>query len=118
MIPRNIKDLQANSRHLRPRLVDADTVIVESASDPESNHTVTIQFKPDGIVHARCTCPWAEHHGVACSHVMAALEYLASLKNRTLSFWTDPEQAHRQKRRVFYLEGENRQGIWITSRAG
>lgn len=121
MKPTNIKALQAQSRHLRARLVDKHTVVVESASNPRANHVVTVRFGADGRVYARCTCPWALHNGIACTHVMAALEYLASLKDRTLSFWPTHADALRQKHRVFYLSdgsGEGEEGgVWITSRA-
>jgi hypothetical protein len=53
---------------------------------------------------------------------MAALEYLASKKNRRLSFWTSQADARRQKQRVFYLSAGGQdpddEGVWITSRAG
>lgn len=118
MKPTNIKRLQLQSRKLRVRRVDRNTFAVDSLSNPLANHIVTVQFYPHGVVHARCTCPWALNHGVACSHVMAALDFMASRKGRTLSFWSTPEEARRQKQRVFYLAGENRtDGIWITSRA-
>lgn len=119
MIPKNIKQLQNRSRHLQARLVDKNTLVVSSVSNPLANHVVTVQFDKNGkVVHARCTCPWAINHGVGCSHVMAALEYLAGLKDRTLSFWGSKEDALRQKQRLFFLEGENSSGVWITSRAG
>jgi hypothetical protein len=91
---------------------------VESVSNPFANHIVTVRFNPDGTIQARCTCPWALNRGVACSHIMAALEYLAGQKGRTLSFWATHEQALRQKHRVFYLTGpaERAEGVWITSR--
>lgn len=118
MIPKNIKHLQSHSRNLRARLVDKHTVVVESISNPNVSHVVTVRFGAQGDIHARCTCPWAIHRGVACTHVMAALEYLASLKQRTLSFWPSEAQARRQKQRVFYLVDEDDEGVWITSRAG
>ena len=53
---------------------------------------------------------------------MAALEYLASLKDRTLSFWPTQNDARRQKQRTFYLSGgrndDGQRGVWITSRNG
>lgn len=122
MKPKNIKILQAQSRNLQARRVDKHTLVVQSASNPLANHIVTVEFGPDDTIHARCTCPWAINRGVACSHVMAALEYLASLKDRTLSFWTEREAALRQKNRVFYISGERdpdrEDGVWVTSRAG
>lgn len=118
MKPKNIKKLQWESRKLRARWVDRNTLAVESASNPLANHIVTVYFGKNDEVHARCTCPWAINRGVACSHVMAALEYIAQHKRRKLSFWSTEEEARRQKQRVFHLSGGiNREdGVWITSR--
>ena len=117
--PKNIKKLQEKSRDLQARRVDRYTYVVESISNPNANHVVTIQFDQDGrTIHARCTCPWATFHGIACSHVLAALEYMAAHKDRTLSFWEDEPSARRQKHRIFRLIGERPdEGIWITSRS-
>jgi hypothetical protein len=120
VLPTNIKKLQDKSRDLRARRVDAHTYVVESTTNPTANHVVTVTFNADGRrIHARCTCAWAEHNGVACSHVLAALEYIASMKERTLSFWTDEGAARRQKHRLFQLVGKktDNHGIWITSRS-
>ena len=121
MKPRNLKELQAQSRRLSARHVDRHTLAVQSLSNPLANHIVTVEFNEDGSLHARCTCQWALNRGVACTHVMAALEYLASRKNRTLSFWSTREEAQRQKHRVFYLSAsggtDQDEGVWITSRA-
>ncbi len=121
MRPKHIKQLQTQSRQLTVRRVDHHTFVVESVSNPNANHIVTVRFDKDGTVRARCTCPWAINRGVACTHVMAALEYLASRKGRTLSFWLSDEDAYRQKHRIFYLAGGSRDvgdsGVWITSRS-
>lgn len=116
MKPRNIKQLQQQSKRLRVRRVGKHTLVVESVSNPIANHIVTVTFGPDHTIHARCTCEWAINRGVACSHVMAALDYLASTKQRKLSFWRDRSDAERQKHRLFYLSGGSDDGVWITSR--
>lgn len=123
MKPTNIKQLQAQSRRMQARRVDRHTLAVQSTSNPNANHIVTVEFHEDDTIHARCTCPWAINRGIACTHVMAALEYLAAKKNRTLSFWTSETEARRQKHRVFYLthndeDDDQDEGVWITSRAG
>lgn len=119
MKPKHIKQLQAQSRKLQARRVDHDTFVVESISNPVANHVVTVKFERDGTIHTRCTCEWAVNQGIACSHVMAALEHLASMRGRTLSFWLTEEEAKRQKQRVFCLADQRRDdGVWITSRAG
>jgi hypothetical protein len=122
MKPKNIKQLQAQSRQLSTRRVDKHTLAVQSASNALANHIVTVEFCEDNLIQARCTCEWALNRGIACTHVMAALEYLAGMKERTLSFWPTQEDARRQKQRVFYLTGGHmnldEEGVWITSRTG
>jgi SWIM zinc finger len=119
LIPKNIKQLQERSRDLRARREDKNTYVVESRTNPSANHKVTVKFADDGhTVQADCSCAWATYNGIACSHVLAALEYVASLKTRTLSFWNDEQIARRQKHRLFHLVGDEdkRNGVWITSR--
>lgn len=118
MKPKNIKELQLESRRLRARRVDRHTYVVESRTNPQANHVVMVRFDDDGTVFTRCTCPWALHNGIACSHVLAALEYMASRKGRRLSFWLNHEDAQRQKHRTFYMAGTSKNdGVWITSRS-
>jgi hypothetical protein len=122
MKPKNIKNLQGRARKLRTSIIDSHTVVVESTTTSTASHVVTIHYDSEGTIHTRCTCPWAMNGGIACSHVIAALEALAGKRGRALSFWTDPEEARRQKRRLFYLSGSRRadrenSGIWITSRS-
>lgn len=120
--PKNIKDLQDASRDLTARRVDKYTYVVESRTNASANHVVTVTFDDEGrTVKARCTCPWAMYNGIACSHVLAALEYMASQKERTLSFWNDESKARQQKHRLFKLVGnkkddKDQSNIWITSR--
>ncbi|MBC7869312.1 MAG: SWIM zinc finger family protein [Chitinophagaceae bacterium] len=118
MIPKNIKMLQAESKQLKVQWIDKHTLVVRSSSSNTANYIVTVEFGAKGEVNARCTCPWALHKGVACSHVMAALDHLASVKERKLSFWTSREEARRQKQKTFLLKGSKNEGVWITSRAG
>jgi uncharacterized Zn finger protein len=114
MIPKNIKALQRESKGLRVQPIDPRTLVVSSASNPDHRYVVSVRFGREGEVRAACTCPWAAYNGIGCSHVMAALEHMAALKRRKLSFWGSQEEAARQKQRVFQLHG----GVWITSRAG
>ncbi|RMF82067.1 MAG: SWIM zinc finger family protein [Chloroflexi bacterium] len=121
MKPIHIKHLQSKSRNLRARWVDKNTIAVESLTNPAANHIVVVHFDEDNTIHARCTCPWAIKGGIACTHVMAALDYLASLKGRRLSFWRTREEAKRQRHAIFHLvngdDGDDDDGVWITSRA-
>lgn len=117
VIPSHIKILQDNSRDLQVERVDTYKYTVQSRSNPNNNHIVTVSFD-DRIVNADCTCEWANYQGIACSHVLATLEHMASLKGRTLSFWNDEDSARRQKHRLFHLTADEAQsGIWITSRS-
>lgn len=123
MRPKKIKNLQTRSKKLMVRVIDPVEahdpfiVIVGSSSNSNFNRIVTIKFEPDGRISARCTCKWAEHGGVGCSHVLAALNRLATRKKRILSFWLTVEEAQRQKQRVFQLSANGGQEkLWITSR--
>ncbi|NWG18417.1 MAG: SWIM zinc finger family protein [Chloroflexi bacterium] len=118
MKPKNIKRLQERGKDLRAYILNPNLVVVESTSHPLANHVVTIKYLPDDRIYARCTCPWAINGGVACSHVIAALEHLAEVRGRRLSFWTNEADAQRQKHRLFFLTGGQRNdGVWITSRS-
>lgn len=120
MRPKKIKTLQGRARNLQTQFINSHTIVVESITNSLANHVVTVSYKPDGTIHARCTCPWAINGGVGCSHVLAALEAVAGKRGRALSFWDNYDAAKKQKRRIFYLAGEraNREsGLWITSRA-
>lgn len=120
MRPKHIKQLQRQSKKLTVRRIDRHTLSVESATLPDARYRVIVSFMADHTIQAQCNCPWAKNRGFACSHVMAALEFLAAQKGRILSFWPTREDAARQKQRVFYLPGRTTfdEGVWITSRAG
>lgn len=119
LVPAHIKNLQEKSRDLEVRRLDKSSYLVESISNPQVKHQVTVQFADSGrTIHARCNCAWGTYQGIACSHVLACLEYMASLKGRTLSFWQSEDEAKRQKHRRFYLAGKlDNEGVWITSRS-
>ena len=124
MRPSQLKALQAKSKRLHVQMItphhagESFVVIVGSRSNAALNRVVTVRFLPDGTIHARCTCQWAEHGGIACSHVIAALNKLAERKQRRLSYWLTHEEAHRQKKALFQLTGEQSSDfVWITSRS-
>lgn len=123
MKPKQLKALREKSKRLSVRLIrpkwrgDPFMAIVGSSSNAVFNHFVTVQFQRDGMIQARCTCPWAEHGGVACCHVIGTLSKLAEEKHSVLSFWSSYQDAVRQKRSVFHLVGNmTDEAIWITSR--
>jgi hypothetical protein len=120
MKPRNLHKIYGQSKRLRARVVAHNTVAVTSNNNPVANQIVIVHFDADGAIHASCTCAWAINGGIACSHVLAALEALASKKGRRLSFWLTREEALRQKRRVFRIVDRDPKAddsIWVTSRA-
>lgn len=118
MMPKNLRELRERSKQLTTTILNAHTVIVSSDSNPVANHIVTLRYNNRTIINARCTCTWAQNGGVACSHVMAALEGLAEYKGRKLSFWHSQEEAERQKKRLFRISGRKNENVWITSRVG
>lgn len=121
MQPKNIKALQQESKQLRVLRLKKNVYAVASASDQERGYMVRVAFDRDGRIYAQCDCPWSQHHGVACSHVLAVLSHLAAKKRRRLSFWLTAEDAERQKQRRFYLTQTPKsaaKGVWITSRQG
>ncbi|GAB4201938.1 MAG: hypothetical protein OHK0022_24510 [Roseiflexaceae bacterium] len=104
-----VKQIQGASRslHVIPLEPEHGEYLVESASRPGQVYHVTLDQERLG---GRCTCPWAEHGGINCKHVLAALrEHHAS--SGTLSFWPSPTAARRQHRRT--LEGD---GLYVTVR--
>ena len=124
MRPSQLKVLQAKSKRLHAQMITshheekAFVMIVGSRSNAALNRVVTVRFQPDGTIYARCTCQWAEHGGIACSHVIAALNKLAEHKQRRLSYWLTSEEAHRQKKALFQLTGDQASDlVWITSRS-
>lgn len=118
MMPKNLRELRERSKQLTTTILNAHTVIVSSDSNPVANHIVTLSYNDKTIIKARCTCTWAQNGGVACSHVIAALERLAEYKGRKLSFWQSQEEAERQKKRLFRINGRRNESVWITSRMG
>jgi hypothetical protein len=116
MLPKHIKQVQARSRKLEARVISPYSVIVDSGSEPPGRYAVSVRYQ-GGQIRTTCTCSWSSHSGVACSHVMAALEALASRRGRTLSYWLTEDEARRQRHRRFFLtRGGMQGGVWITSR--
>lgn len=120
MKPTNIKHLQVRARQLQAHIIDRRTIAVASTTTPSANHIVTLDYDSEGTIRAHCTCPWALNGGIACSHVLAALDALAARRGRALSFWNSRAEARRQKHRTFRLAGNtstDEDGLWITSRS-
>lgn len=99
--PRNvvhIKRLQGASRGLDVIPVDPELgrYLVESAGRNGTYYEVTLDA--DGL-GGRCSCPWAQHGGVNCKHVLAALRVHYATEGM-LSFWRTRGEAQRQHRRL------------------
>jgi hypothetical protein len=104
-----VKELQRASRRLGVFPIDAARGLyaVESATRPGEVYEVALE--PQALT-GRCTCPWAEHGGTNCKHIMAALRAHYGSQAH-LSFWRTREDARRQHRRV--VAG---QGVYATLR--
>jgi hypothetical protein len=101
--PRNVvklKQLQGKSRHLHvmPRDPERGLYLVESASQP--GHVYEVALAPDGL-SGQCSCPWGQHGGTNCKHVLAALQERYADEGR-LSFWQSAQAAQRQHRRTLH----------------
>jgi len=104
--PRNVvrlKALQRASRRLEVVRVSerSERYIVSSASQPGRYYHV--QIDPETLT-GQCTCPWAQHGGVNCKHVLAVLRARFAARG-ALSFWQSREAARRQHRPV--ISGEH-----------
>jgi uncharacterized Zn finger protein len=98
-----LKALQRESRRLDviPLTTGRERYHVSSGSTPGRYYEVTID---PVTLEGRCNCPWAEHGGVNCKHVLAVLRVRYAQEGR-LSFWQRRQDAERQHRRVIAGEG-------------
>jgi len=104
-LPRNVrqvKQLQAASRQLQviPRDPAHGRYLVASAHDSDRYYQVAVDRDE---MSGHCTCPWAQHGGINCKHVLAALS-AAYAPWGAISFWPTADAAHRQHRRVLWGE--------------
>lgn len=117
MLPKNLLKLQEKSRLHTATVHNGNAVTVASLGNARITFFVTLDYQDEQVIHPRCTCPWARHGGVACSHVMAALEKLAETQGRCVSFWLTREDAEKQHERVWQIGGKAEESLWMTSRA-
>lgn len=94
----NVKHVQRASQRLAVVPIDAEhgRYLVESASQPGDMYEVTLAAHD---LHGTCTCPWGQHGGVNCKHVLAALRERYAEQGR-LSFWRTRTDAQRQHRHI------------------
>lgn len=69
----HVKKLQQASRQLKviPHDLEHGVYLVSSATRPDVYYEVVLD---PGRPAGRCTCPWAQHGGINCKHVLAALQ--------------------------------------------
>lgn len=93
-----IKALQRASQELEVTPYDPEQgiYIVESASRPGQAYEVVLA---ETKLQGDCTCPWAQHGGINCKHVLAALRARYAPQG-SLSFWRTRSDARRQHRHI------------------
>lgn len=98
-----VKRLQQASRRLAviPQNPERGAYLVESESQPLQFYEVALE--PDALT-GQCSCPWAQHGGINCKHIMAALRARYA-PHSAISFWRTRRDARRQHRHI--LMGEN-----------
>jgi uncharacterized Zn finger protein len=94
----NVKRLQRASKRLMVVPVEPERgrYLVESATRPGDMYEVRLAT---GELRGECSCPWGQHGGVNCKHVLAALQEHYADKGR-LSFWRSKSDARRQHRHI------------------
>ena len=109
---RQAKSLQTKAKKHDVRPADRGKFWAISATS--GNRYLVSRLESGGYA---CTCDWSKFHRTdfePCSHVLAVQEYLELCKGRSLSFWSDSQDADRQHRPVERVG----LGLWATSRAG
>jgi uncharacterized Zn finger protein len=99
----HVKALQGASRRLEVVARDAERgqYLVASASQPGVFYRVDLVL---GEMTGSCSCPWGQHGGLNCKHVLAALRE-HYLDEGQLSFWRTRDDALRQHRRMLGGQG-------------
>lgn len=106
------KTIQRKSRKHQVRHIWANQYEVTSGASG-SKYTVTLHTDGKG---GTCSCKWGQYRPRSgqfksgCSHVIAVVDYIE--EQRTVSAWTDEEQARRQHRPVHHI-GD---GVVLTTR--
>jgi hypothetical protein len=110
---KNLGALERKSRRMRVthhnRLADGGRLLTVFDPEAASVHQVTVHFGRDGrrtAVYAVCDCKWnrgddGEIRGFGCAHAICALKTLGKDKRKVLHFYSDPDAARQQKRRLF-----------------
>lgn len=99
--PRNVvqvKQIQQASRRLRVVPINAEKGLYHVSSSQNSQMFYEVQLDQHNL-RGSCSCAWAQHGGINCKHVLAALQS-AYADMGQLSFWANEEEAERQHRRI------------------
>ena len=110
---RQAKKLQAKAKTHGIRPVSGKGQWVVTSGTSQKEYTV-FALEYGGYA---CTCKFGKNHHLGsrpCSHIMAVMDYLESVKGRTLSYWPDDEGAERQHRPVERVGLD----LYSTSRIG
>jgi len=97
---RHAKELQSKAKTHEVEHAGSGQFYVTSASSGKR------YFVKERRVGFQCSCDWAKYHDTRmrpCSHVLAVEEWLEGTGERTLSFWTDEEDAARQHRKTRWV---------------
>jgi hypothetical protein len=108
----HVKEIQRKSRDHTVRQIRPNWYKVTS-HDTRRIYDVAL-----GINGGTCSCEWGrqrpdEDRRSACSHVVAAINYRAGQKGRSISAWNNAEEARRQHRPMLPI-GD---GVVLTSRS-
>lgn len=99
-IPVRVKELQGASRRLDVIPVDPQEGRYHVGSASQTGMYYAVKLNDDGL-GGTCTCPWGQHGGENCKHVLAALRTHYAGEGQ-LSFWNSLGEAQRQHRRLVH----------------
>lgn len=106
---RKAKSLQEKSRGCVAERIGRSTFRVLSTSG--NTYVVNVNEDRD---YTSCTCDWAKYRpagsNCGCSHVVAAINHIASEQDKAASTWGTKEAAQRQHKHVWSL-GD---GMFVT----
>jgi uncharacterized Zn finger protein len=94
----NLKSLQRQSRRLRAEQIDEEALRYLVTSASHSGAYYVVELEPSAL-RGSCTCPWGQHGGTNCKHILAALR-ARYRDSGALSFWRSQEAARRQHRPI------------------
>ena len=108
---KNVKSIQSKAKKNAVTRISNSLYEVTSST---SGNVYKVRIQGD---QGSCTCDWAKYRPSSdtrcgCSHVVAAFEFIAEEKGRTVSPWGNEADAKRQHRPMINI-GD---GVVLTSR--